>query len=154
MIAAGSSKRAQIVLPLVGIVLAGAVLASAASAQNDILSGGETLKIDPEPNTLNPVPPGNSVPTLDIMSGCKEVFSYMTSMQQTADYSSCIANERAVQKQLQNDWMSFDASTREQCLYSVKAPAIPSYVALQGCLRMAREAKNSLKSIPGGSYPE
>jgi hypothetical protein len=154
MIAAGSSKRAQIVPLLVGIVLAGTVLASAAPAQNDILNGGETLKIDPEPNTLNPIPPVNSVPTLDIVSGCRGVFSYMTSMQRTADYSSCIANERAAQKQLQNEWMSFDASAREQCLYSVKEPAIPSYVALQNCLRMAREAKNLPKSRPGGGYPE
>jgi hypothetical protein len=89
-----------------------------------------------------------AVPTLNVESGCRDV-SYLNSIDKTVNYSNCLAEERTARAELQNEWSSFSASVHEQCIYLVTAPAIPSYVTLQGCLHMSRDAKNLPISNPG-----
>jgi hypothetical protein len=93
-----------------------------------------------------------AVPTLDVEAGCRDVAN-LDNSGKTLNYSNCLAEERTARTQLENEWANFPAATREQCIYLVTAPAIPSYVTLQGCLQLARDAKNLTKSSPGvGTY--
>ena len=89
-----------------------------------------------------------AVPTLDVEAGCRE--SYLRNIDRTEYYSGCIDDECTARTQLEDEWPSFSASVHEQCINLVTAPALPSYVILQGCLHMTRDAKNSTKSSPGG----
>jgi hypothetical protein len=90
------------------------------------------------------------VPTLNVEVGCRNV-SYLNSIDKTVNYSNCLAEERTARTELEKEWSSFSTSVHEQCIYLVTAPAIPSYVTLQGCLHMARDARNLTKSSPGVS---
>ena len=81
-----------------------------------------------------------AVPTLDVEAGCRE--SYLRNIDRTEYYSGCIDDERTARTQLEDEWPSFSASVHEQCINLVTAPALPSYVILQGCLHMTRDAKN------------
>jgi hypothetical protein len=86
---------------------------------------------------------GGSVPNLDIESGCRSLTHYDPG--RTVNYDACIKEERDARGQIQNAWRSSSASTREQCLHLVTPPALPSYVSLQGCLSMARDAAELAK---------
>jgi hypothetical protein len=92
-----------------------------------------------------------AVPTLNVEAGCRNV-SYQNSIDnKTVNYSNCLTAERTARTEVEKEWSSFSASVHEQCIYLVTAPAIPSYVTLQGCLHMARDARNLAKSSPGVS---
>jgi hypothetical protein len=81
-----------------------------------------------------------AVPTLDAEAGCKETTALYHN--KTTNYTSCMADERTARTQLENEWVKFSPDARTQCMYLVTEPAIPSYVTLEGCLQMERDAKN------------
>jgi hypothetical protein len=87
-----------------------------------------------------------AVPALDFEAGCRDVANM--DHNRTTNYAGCVADERTARTQLENEWANFPPAAREQCIYLVTAPAIPSYVTLQGCLQLARDAKNLTKSSP------
>jgi hypothetical protein len=88
-----------------------------------------------------------AVPTLDAEAGCKETTALYHN--KTTNYTSCMADERTARTQLEKEWAKFSSDARTQCMYLVTEPAIPSYVTLEGCLQMERDAKNV--SNPGDS---
>jgi hypothetical protein len=96
------------------------------------------LESSAEGRTASARASGGSVPNLDIESGCRSLAQYDPG--RTVNYDACIKEERETREALQKSWRSVPASTREQCLYLVTPPALPSYVALQGCLTIARDA--------------
>ncbi len=83
------------------------------------------------------------LPNLDIQSGCRYVAS--NDVNKTSNYSGCMQEEKQARAQLEKDWVNYPASMHEQCLHLVTPPALPSYVTLQECLTMARDAKK----LPG-----
>jgi hypothetical protein len=94
---------------------------------------------------------GEAVPILDIDAGCKDLAQM--DLNKTTNYSQCIAEEQTARAQLQTAWSSFPADKREECMYLVTPPALPSYVTLQECLDTAREAGRLSKSGPGKYQP-
>jgi hypothetical protein len=86
---------------------------------------------------------GSSVPNLDIASGCRSLTHYEPG--KTVNFDDCIKEEHEAREQLQKSWRSLPASTRERCLYLVTPPALPSYIGLQWCLNMARDAAELAK---------
>jgi hypothetical protein len=86
---------------------------------------------------------GNAVPTLDIDAGCKDVADM--NLSRSTNYPQCIAEEQTARAQLQGVWTSVPASDKELCINLVTPPALPSYVTLQQCLDMARDAKKAAK---------
>jgi hypothetical protein len=95
---------------------------------------------------------GGSVPNLDIESGCRSLSQYDPG--KTVNFDACIKEEHDVREQLQKSWGSVPASTREQCLHLVTPPALPSYVALQGCLTIAHDAAELAKKGRPSPYAE
>src|SRR5262249_35833998 len=79
-----------------------------------------------------------SVPNLDIESGCRSLAQYEPG--RTVNFDACIKEEHGARGELEKSWRSLPADRREQCLHLVEPPALPSYIALQGCLTIAHDA--------------
>lgn len=88
----------------------------------------------------------DAVPTLDIASSCRDISTVEV---KTTSYENCIAEENTARDQLRIEWPKFSANAHEQCMHLVAAPALPSYVTLQQCLQMKRDAENLAKSPQG-----
>ncbi len=84
------------------------------------------------------------LPNLDIEAGCRDVAK--NDLNKTKDFPGCVSDERAARDQLQKEWASYSPDMHGQCTHLVAPPALPSYVTLQECLRMARDARNITKT--------
>jgi hypothetical protein len=80
-----------------------------------------------------------NLPGLDVEAGCRDI-SQMN-LRGVTNYSNCMTEETSARAQLQKDWASYPSSVREECLNLVTPPALPSYVTLQECVQMVRDAK-------------
>ena len=99
----------------------------------------------------------SAVPSLDIGAGCQYVAKTELNKRPVPeagpgikpgddlDYPTCMTKEKTARAQLQGVWRTYTARQREQCLYEVTPPALPSYVTLQACLDMARDAEKLIK---------
>jgi hypothetical protein len=85
----------------------------------------------------------SGLPNLNFESGCQNVAK--NEINRTTDYPGCISKERAARDQLRKEWASYSSDMHSQCLQLVTPPAIPSYVTLQECLKMSRDARNMTK---------
>jgi len=63
----------------------------------------------------------------------------------TTDYPGCVSKERATREQLKKEWASYPADMHSERINLVTPPAIPSYVTLQECLKMSRDAQKLTK---------
>ena len=93
-----------------------------------------------------------AVPNIDIENACRSVVSYESSgakADKSPDLSACMTEEQNARSELQKVWGSFSANMREQCLFLVTPPALPSYITLQTCLNTARDA---VKMIEGDRF--
>ena len=86
----------------------------------------------------------SGLPNLNIESGCQDVAK--NELNRTTDYPGCISKERATREQLRKEWSSYPADTHEHCVNLVTPPALPSYVTLQECLKIARDAQKMTKN--------
>ncbi len=82
----------------------------------------------------------SSLPNLNIEAACQDVAK--NDHYKTTDYPGCISKERASREQLRKEWASYPADTHGKCVNLVAPPALPSYVTLHECLKMARDARN------------
>ena len=90
---------------------------------------------------------GGGVPNLDVQSGCKDMAN--NQLNKTTNYDGCLRDERTAREQLQKEWASYPADSHSQCIHLVTPPALPSYVTLQECLKLARDARNMTKDSSG-----
>ncbi len=86
----------------------------------------------------------DSFPALDMHAACRDVAK--NELNKTTDFPGCISNERTAREQLQKEWASYSTDMQGQCLHLVTPPALPSYVTLQQCLTMSRDARNLMKT--------
>jgi hypothetical protein len=91
---------------------------------------------------------GGAVPKLNIAAGCKDLSTKEIS--RSINLDRCMTEEKIARDQLQGTWSKFPAGDKDLCMYLVTPPALPSYVTLQGCLDMARDAKNIGKGQGSG----
>jgi hypothetical protein len=93
------------------------------------------------------------VPKLNINPTCRGASSMATfssadaSQKESAEVArtTCLAKETAARDELRKEWKNFRASERASCTRSTAMGGIPSYVELQTCLEIARDARK----IPG-----
>ena len=95
--------------------------------------------------------PQAAIPNIDIESACRSVVRYESSAKadKSPDLSSCVTSEQDARSELQKVWGTYSANMREQCLFLVTPPALPSYITLQTCLNTARDA---VKMIEGDKF--
>jgi hypothetical protein len=82
---------------------------------------------------------GAGLPSLDIEGACRGVAN--NDLNRTKDYSGCVSDERSTREQVRKEWASYSSDTQDQCLHLVTPPALPSYVTLQQCLHISRDAQ-------------
>ncbi len=87
---------------------------------------------------------GKAFPALNIEAGCRDVAH--NDLNKTRDFPGCVSEERKAREQLRKEWASYPADMHGRCIHLVTPPALPNYVTLQECLRMARDAKNMTKT--------
>ena len=95
-------------------------------------------------NTVSAMNGHDSLPNLNIEAGCKDVAK--NGLNKTTDFPGCLRDERKARDSLRKEWASYSAEMHTQCLHLVTPPALPSYVTLQQCLVMARDAQKLIKS--------
>ena len=86
----------------------------------------------------------SSLPNLNIEAGCQDVSK--NNLDKTTDYPGCISNENRAREQLRKEWASYPADMHGKCLRLVTPPALPSYVTLRECPKMARDARKLTKA--------
>ncbi|MGA7327573.1 MAG: hypothetical protein WBX25_24545 [Rhodomicrobium sp.] len=93
--------------------------------------------------------PQAAIPNIDIKNACRSIVSYESSSaraDKVQDLSGCVSEKQNARCELQKVWGSYSENMREQCLFLVTRPALPSYITLQTCLNTARDA---VKMIEG-----
>ncbi len=85
-----------------------------------------------------------ALPRLDVEAGCRDIAR--NDLNKTTDYPGCIAEEQAAHDQLRKEWASYPGDMHDQCMHLVTPPALPSYITLQECLKMSRDARQMSKT--------
>jgi hypothetical protein len=83
------------------------------------------------------------VPSFDVRSICRDAIDPGV---ETA--SGCAVDERDARDQLVKTWVQYPAAERADCMASMSE--LPSYVELQVCLQMTRDAENERAEEAGG----
>jgi hypothetical protein len=84
--------------------------------------------------SLSPIPDADGVPKLDIAKECS--FEGGT----TEAQQRCVRDENEALQQLQGEWSKFTAADRASCTTETVTGGYASYIELQSCLEMARDA--------------
>ncbi len=85
------------------------------------------------------------VPSFDVTATCAETKKFSTGEQKENDYKGCLADERRAKAELEQQWSSFKAAAKGQC---VEDGPDPSYVELQTCLQLDVDKKIGDTSAP------
>jgi hypothetical protein len=81
----------------------------------------------------------DSPPKLEVTASCNAAARGAISAGRDKD--SCLADERAAEDTLKQNWSKFSAPDKTQCIGNVKTGGPPSYVELLSCLEVMRDAK-------------
>jgi hypothetical protein len=82
----------------------------------------------------------DDVPTLQIGPSCDAAGRGTVVLGRSRE--SCIADENAARDALQKNWSKYSATDKQQCLGMEKAGGPSSYVELQSCLEIRRDARD------------
>jgi len=84
-----------------------------------------------------PSPISDRLPRLDVEALCSDVIAGDKASGLPRDASSCVADEKAAQQQLESTWPTVPAGPRETCESLALSGGGQSYVDLLTCLQMA-----------------
>ena len=88
--------------------------------------------------SLHPTPIADAVPKFDIARQCQfEIGS-------KEELNRCVTDETQAREQLQTEWKQFTPSEKRVCNQETDTDGISSYVELQTCLEMERDAKKEV----------
>jgi hypothetical protein len=93
-------------------------------------------------------------PKLDIRPSCEAAVRY--ALTAGRDEKACFDDERTAQDAVTKGWSQYSADDKAQCVGMVNAGGPPSYVELQSCLEMMRDAaaiQNDSQDDPLGNPP-
>jgi hypothetical protein len=82
----------------------------------------------------------DDVPTLQIGPSCDAAGRGTVVLGRSKE--SCLADETAARDGLQKNWSKYSATDKQQCLGMEKAGGPSSYVELQSCLEIRRDARD------------
>jgi hypothetical protein len=87
--------------------------------------------------TLSPIAVSDAVPKFDTVKECKFEGGPIV------DVARCSRDEAAALRQLQETWAQYAGADRKDCTVETTIGGFASYVELQSCLEMAREANRA-----------
>jgi hypothetical protein len=82
----------------------------------------------------------DDVPTLQIGPSCDAAGRGTVVLGRSRE--SCLADETTARDALQKNWSKYSATDKQQCLGMEKAGGPSSYVELQSCLEIRRDARD------------
>jgi hypothetical protein len=88
--------------------------------------------------SLHPTPIADALPKFDIARECQ----FEAGSKEELD--RCVTDETQAREQLQTKWAQFTPSAKTQCNQESGVGGIFSYVELQTCLEMERDAKKEV----------
>jgi hypothetical protein len=88
--------------------------------------------------SLHPTPIADALPKFDIARECQ----FEAGSKEELD--RCVTDETQAREQLQTEWAQFTPSAKTQCNQESGVGGIFSYVELQTCLEMERDAKKEV----------
>lgn len=88
----------------------------------------------------------DDVPTLQIGPSCDAAGRGTVVLGRSKE--SCIADETAARDALRKNWSKYSATDKQQCLGMEKAGGPSSYVELQSCLEIRRDAQGIRNADP------
>jgi hypothetical protein len=81
-------------------------------------------------------------PSLNVTQTCRATGSITGSAPSQDDIDACVRDEQEARDAVEKEWGEFGADSRTRCVRASK-DYLPSYVELQACLEMARDAASS-----------
>jgi hypothetical protein len=81
----------------------------------------------------------DSPPKLDVVPSCNAAARGAISAGR--DKEACLADERTAENSLAQNWSTYNAADKIQCVGNVKTGGPASYVELLSCLEIMRDAK-------------
>ena len=88
----------------------------------------------------------DDVPALQIGPSCEAAGRGTVVLGRSRE--SCVADETAARDALQKNWSKYSATDKQQCLGMEKAGGPSSYVELQSCLEIRRDAHDIRNADP------
>ncbi len=86
-------------------------------------------------------PVADSFPKFNIERSCQLDREAAEDTNLAQPIEKCIADEKQARQQLEAEWSQFQASDRASCIADTTTDDTPSYVELQICLDLARDAQ-------------
>jgi hypothetical protein len=90
-------------------------------------------------------------PRLDVSESCEA--AARGAISSGRDKASCLADERGAEEALAKDWSKYNAADKARCIANVKTGGPASYVELQSCLDLMRDAQKFREAAPEASRP-
>lgn len=87
------------------------------------------------------VPVADGVPKFNIERSCQLDREAAEDTNLAQPIEKCIADEKQAKQQLETEWSQFRASDKASCVADTMTDDTPSYVELQICLDLARDAE-------------
>jgi len=84
----------------------------------------------------------DTTPSLNVRQTCRATGSITGSAPSQDDIDACVRDEQEARNAVAKEWGEFSAASRIRCVRTSK-DYLPSYVELQVCLEMARDAAKS-----------
>jgi hypothetical protein len=88
----------------------------------------------------------DDVPTLQIGPSCEAAGRGAVVLGRSKE--SCLADETAARDALQKNWSKYSATDKQQCLGMERTGGPASYVELQSCLEIRRDARDIHNADP------
>jgi hypothetical protein len=86
------------------------------------------------------LPVADNVPKLDVARECQFEVGSSKELQ-----DKCAEDEKLARNQLQKEWTQFSPTAKRQCIQEAAMGDAASYVELQTCLEMERDAHKASK---------
>lgn len=83
----------------------------------------------------------DGVPNFNIVRSCELDREAAEDTNLPQPIEKCIADEKQAKQQLEEEWSQFSASERASCVADTMTDDTPSYVELQICLDLAKDAQ-------------
>lgn len=87
------------------------------------------------------IPVADGVPKFNIERSCQLDREAAEDTNLAQPIEKCISDEEQAKEQLEEDWSKFRASDRASCIADTMTDDTPSYVELQICLDLAKDAR-------------
>lgn len=87
------------------------------------------------------IPVADGVPKFNIERSCELDREAAEDTNLVQPIEKCISDEKQAKQQLEKEWSQFSASDRASCVADTMTDDTPSYVELQICLDLAKDAQ-------------